>query len=92
MSPGDGRWYVARSFPELPPSSATVAMAVSRVWSRSGSHGKESKRPARRPRSTVGSPVPPPRATTRRSERASAGTFRRDASWTVVTIEGAAMA
>ena len=66
MSPGAGIRYASRRRPELPPSSATVTMAVSRSRSLTGSHIHPSgKRASFSPRRRIGSPVPPPSATTR---------------------------
>src|SRR5260370_12461147 len=60
MSPGGRTAYSLRRMPELPPSSAAVTTAVIRQ-----SFGRCRRSPLR----TTGSPVPPPRATTRESVR-----------------------
>src|SRR5437773_6560162 len=73
MSPEAGRRYSRRRRPVLPPSSATVTIAVSRrgsiVRTHAGPFGNSS---AFNPRSTTGNPVPPPRATTWRLRRRAA--------------------
>src|SRR5437016_2412161 len=73
MSPGGRMRFSRRKRPELPPSSVTVTMAARSAMGRSAV-----ARPSERritcslsPRSSVESPVPPPRATTRKpGERA----------------------
>ena len=62
MSPGGRTPRVSRRRPELPPSSITVTIPVSQSGASMPSPLPQT---SRRPSSTIGSPVPPPIATTR---------------------------
>src|SRR5947207_1566172 len=68
ISPGGRMRFSRRKRPELPPSSVTVTMAARSAMGRSAVARPSVRRItcSLRPRSSVESPVPPPRATTRR--------------------------
>src|SRR5881396_1747794 len=80
MSPGGRMRFSRRKRPELPPSSVTVTIAARSAMGRSAVARPSVRRItcSLSPRSSVESPVPPPRATTRKpGERA----FDLEARW-----------